>query len=361
MSNKKELPEEFVKIMNDFLKDILNTFPEYKDNLAESLKNIMLENPDKEKMKELFNFCNKNYPPRFFDILYQNDKIFEDDKINTIFLPEIDFKNIWIENISDKTREIIWKYLQLICFCVVGSQTEGQSFGETAKFFEAIDENEFKRKLEETIGQMTELFENDERVDGSNISMPDAEELHNHISGLLDGQLGCLAKEIAEETAEEMKIDLNNVGSVEDVFKQLFKNPGKLMKIVKKVGTKLDEKLKSGELKETELLKEATELMQKMGNAPGMKNINSLFSQMGLNPGKTKINQGALQSHLRQNMRMASMRERMQKKLAERNNQKPKKKREKKKEVIESSWLPETYTNEKTPRKKKKKRKKNKK
>ena len=33
-----------------------------------------------------------------------------------------------------------------------------------------------------------------------------------------------------------MKIDLNNVGSVEDVFKQLFKNPGKLMKIVKKVG-----------------------------------------------------------------------------------------------------------------------------
>ena len=31
-----EMPEQFVKIMNDFLTDILNTFPEYKDNLSES-------------------------------------------------------------------------------------------------------------------------------------------------------------------------------------------------------------------------------------------------------------------------------------------------------------------------------------
>ena len=52
------------------------------------------------------------------------------------------------------------------------------------------------------------------------------------------------------------------------LFKELFKNPGKLMKIVKKVGSKLDEKLKSGEIKESELLKEASDLMKKMGNTP---------------------------------------------------------------------------------------------
>ena len=65
-------------------------------------------------------------------------------------------------------------------------------------------------------------------------------------SGLLGGQLGTLAKEIAEETATEMNLDLENASTVGDVFQKLFKNPGKLMNIVKKVGKKLDDKMKSG-------------------------------------------------------------------------------------------------------------------
>ena len=40
--------------------------------------------------------------------------IFSNSEINTFFLPNIDFKEIWAEDISEKTRNIIWKYLQLI-------------------------------------------------------------------------------------------------------------------------------------------------------------------------------------------------------------------------------------------------------
>jgi hypothetical protein len=263
----------------------------------------------------------------------------------------------------------------LILFSIVGSQTGGESFGDTAKFFEAIDENEFKSKLEETISQMTELFEKNDNKDVSNIDigdLPDPEELHNHISGLLDGHLGRLAKEIAEETASEMDIDLNDVSSVGDVFQKLFKNPGKLMKIVKKVGGKLDEKLKSGELKESELLKEAQELMKKMGKTPGMKNMNNLFGQMGMPIGrKTKINQNAFHAHMQRNIRQATMRERMKEKLEARKNTQTKNithKPKTNKKKIESTWLPENYQVERTARsakpptkkKKKKKKKKNK-
>ena len=370
----------FVKIFKDFLKDILLTFPEFEENLDQLLQNVKLNEPDEEMIQKLYDFCNKRYPERFFDILYQNNKIFEDDEIDTTFLPGIDFKNIWKEDITEKTRNIIWKYLQLILFSIVGSQTGGESFGDTAKFFEAIDENEFKSKLEETINQMTELFENNDNKDVSNINigdLPDPEELHNHISGLLEGHLGCLAKEIAEETANEMDIDLNDVSSVGDVFQKLFKNPGKLMKIVKKVGTKLDEKLKSGELKESELLKEAQELMKKMGKTPGMKNMNNLFGQMGMPIGrKTKINQNAFQAHMQRNIRQATMRERMKQKLeAKKKSQKPIQAHgqenirqvTKKTKPTESTWLPENYNLERTARsakppskKKKKKRKKKK-
>ena len=42
-----------------------------------------------------------------------------------------------------------------------------------------------------------------------------------------------------------------------DVFQKLFKNPGRLIGMVKKVGNKIEEKIKSGEIKESELMKES--------------------------------------------------------------------------------------------------------
>ena len=41
-----------------------------------------------------------------------------------------------------------------------------------------------------------------------------------------------------------------------------FKNPGKLINITKKVGKSLDEKLKSGEIKESELMEEASDFLK---------------------------------------------------------------------------------------------------
>ena len=70
----------------------------------------------KKKMKELkFLTCLKVYPERFFDILYQNTDIFTTD-VNTHFYLHIDFSSLWKEDISEKTRKTIWKYLQLILF-----------------------------------------------------------------------------------------------------------------------------------------------------------------------------------------------------------------------------------------------------
>ena len=197
MDPSENIPDGFVKIIKDFLQDILTTFPEFEKNLDDMLQNVLLPSPDDKKIKQLFEYCSKTYPERFFDILYQNSDIFSSSETNTFFLPNIDFKEIWKEDISEKTRNIIWKYLQLILFSIVGSETRGDSFGETAKFFEAIDETEFKQKLEETISQMSTLFDSSQNTQ----NIPDADELHNHITGILDGQLGKLATEIAEETS----------------------------------------------------------------------------------------------------------------------------------------------------------------
>ena len=326
--NKDALPEDFPKLIYDLINDILFTFPEYKDGLDNDLHKIK-EQQDSESIKNIYEHFKKVLPERFFDILYKNEDMFQKENVNTEFLPGIDFKNIWKEDISTKTKDTIWKYLQLILFTVIGKVDSQDSFGDTAKLFEAINEDELKDKLEETMKNLHNMMGKDgdeDIIDVSGIDMenlPRPEQIQDHINGLLDGKLGNLAKEIAEETAEELNLNTENAQSVNDVFKQLFKNPGKLMGLVKNVGGKLDSKIKSGEINESEIMKEASDLLSKMKDMPGMGDVQSMMRQMGLNLGKgQKVDFGAMQGKLNQNIKVEQMKERIRQKTMQKQKEK---------------------------------------
>jgi hypothetical protein len=339
----KEIPEEFQRIIKDFLADLLNTFPEYECIILKWWSkdfNSLSEEEQKSKMQFLFNHCINVFPERFFDILYQNSDIYsENSATNTEFLPGISFKYIWTCDITEKTRETIWKYLQLILLSLVGSMKNKDAFGDTAKLFDAINEDEFKEKLEETLENMQKIFEttmdseNEEQhehsMSGINMeNLPKAEDIHEHISGMLGGKLGQLAKEIAEETAQNLNMDMENVTDAKGVFQNLFKNPGKLMGLVKNVGDKLDQRIKSGEIKESELYSEATDIMNKMKDMPGMDNIQNILKQMGMagglpNMGKNaKVNVNAMQGQLNRLQKNAKLKENLKKKAEMKHAQK---------------------------------------
>jgi spore coat protein CotH len=140
--------------------------------------------------------------------------------------------------------------------------------------------------------------------------LPDPEEINQHIAGMLDGKIGQLAREIAEETANELNMDLGETSDMKDIFQNMLKNPTKLMGLVKTVGNKLDAKIKSGELKESEMIQEATEIMNKMKNMPGMGNIQSMLNKMGMG-GMGKMNTGAMEAQMNRNLKTAQMKERI--------------------------------------------------
>jgi len=388
MSSKKQkqIPDEFKKVIFEFLADISNTFPEYKSTLSLFLDsngiNISSTESESETQKVvaiLYEYCSKVYPERFFDILYKNEKLFDKNvseyaNVNTHFLPNIDFSVLWnTEGISDATRETIWKYLQLILMTIITNIDDRKSFGDAANLFEAINEDELRNKLEETIQQMYSMFEGANANDSESDSKPganayseqasgsgsgseegfnffdwaknmnksgdgnaaepnaNAESIHEHISHILNGKIGKLAKEIAEETAKDVDFDMEFGGEngenmdFKNVFQKMFKNPGKLMSLVKNVGSKLDQKFKSGEIKESELMQEASDLLSKMKGMPGMNNLADMLNKMGMGGmmggmgggggGKSKVNIGAMQSHLQRNMKLSQMKERMQQKL----------------------------------------------
>ena len=387
---------EFKTVMLDFLRDIDCSFPEYRETLSRYLgySHEMKPMPD-DLYIELYSYCKMIYPARFFDILYKNEEVFKGGAAagadagsagagGVMFLPNVDFGEIWrTEDITENTKDIIWKYLQLILFSIVNNLSDMGSFGDTAKLFEAIDEGELKSKLEEVIGSISSFFDASGNEGGGNTGgdinfedtfkkasefmnsfmpeegaagsagsessssssqhqqhqqhqqstppIPDAGAIHDHLSSILNGKIGKLAKEIAEETAADLDLNMENETSMKGVFQQLLKNPTKLSGIIKSVGNKLDSKLKSGELKESEIMQEASELMNKMKSMPGMNNIASMLSKMGMNMpggmggggggggGGGKVNFGAMQAQLQKNMKQAQMRERLMKKVQEKN------------------------------------------
>lgn len=324
------IPDEFPKIINDFVKDILITFPEMKEKIEiwwKDISNFSYIDDEEEKQKKfqesqnetmiyLFKYCKSKYPTIFFDILYQNNTVFESEStIDTEFLPNIDFKLLWKMEISDRTRETIWKYLQLILFCIIGTVDKRDAFGDSAKLIDSLDSPEFKSSLENSLSQISDLFQkkndnNSSDTDSINLdNLPNADNIHSHLSGMLDGKLGSLAKEFAEDFSDVVG-DVDNIHDVQDVFSNLIKNPAQLMNLVKNVGNKLDNKMQSGEINETDLMKDVANMVGKMKDVPGMGNLEGLIQSLGI-PGKGKVDLNAMQNVLNQQMKSQETKERI--------------------------------------------------
>jgi hypothetical protein len=308
---EQEIPSRFSSTMIDFINDLTTTYPEYAGEWS-----IYNEKTSKEGWRDLYNYCKDVYPERFFDILYQSEDIFSlESQSNTMFLPNVDFKKLFnCEGVTTKTKDSIWKYLQLILFTLLNNIKDKTEFGESMNFFEGIDENELQNKLTEAMGGLGDFFKDMEKKmddlgkdsddDNNNENtekpsfnftddLPNPEDIHSHLKSLFGGKLGSLAKELMEELTEDLKESLglnpeefDNKSNPTDIFKKLMRHPEKFMKIVQKIQKRFQDKLKSGELSQEEIMKEAGDMLRKMKEMGGNgKQMNEMFQNMAKSMG----------------------------------------------------------------------------
>ena len=332
---KMTVPDNFSSIIRDFTNDLSTTFPEYA-YLWERWGKV-----DADYI-ELYRYCLGIYPERFFDILYQNDEIFTNDT-NAFFLPCVEFKLLFqCQGISDNTKQTIWKYLQLIMVTIMNGIEDKSAFGDTMNLFDGINEEDLHSKLADTINGITDFFkqnlpegegENGEMpnmeefknmFDISGENMPNPDDLNEHLKGLFGGKIGALAKELADELSDDiMKMfgqeETGEVKSTDDVLKKIMKNPAKMMELLKKVSTKLDKKMKEGDINQADIIKEASEIMGKMKGMGGGKEFQDMMKNMaksmpgmaGMMGKNTKFNMNAFTKM----SKTESMKERMRTKL----------------------------------------------
>ena len=382
-----------IKNNKDYQNIINYSLPNYKDTMnadeyVNSLELTSLSVEFMESINNIYEYCKRTFAVRSIDILYQNEDIFlnksnvkvneeNTQSINTMFLPDIEFSEIYYDDTSDKTKQAIWKYLQLILFNIITSIDDISFFGDSLELLKIIDGEKFSSKLQSTIEELSKIFsskentdantndddndngnnninendaddvdidnkqefakmfdmsnnpfnmfdemfnntsKNNESTNNNDYNIPDKEELFSHINKLINGKIGSLAKEIAEETTKDMTIDTENITDVNDVLKGFMKNPTKLLGLISKISNKINSKMKDGSLKESELLEEATSVFKNMKNMPGMENFTDILKSMNLDqfmPKGGKINPTAFQNMMEQNVKMSKMKERMKKK-----------------------------------------------
>lgn len=322
--------EKFKLCIVDFTTDLSITFPEF-ENLWKKWQDSEL--PESE-WKTLLDFCKEKYPCKFFDLLYKNEDIFaipdsksdkktncdvivedvdsdedEDDikqavfekeeEIDAFFLPGVDFSKLYhCQGVSENTKESIWKYLQMILFLVMKTLQSSSEFGEVEELFEGVDANELQDQMKKTLEGLTDFFQKSESEDTSHEKadtentprpsftpgdMPDLDDLNNHLKGLLGGKIGRFATEIMEEYTKELEDligDVKNVKNVKEVVGNMFKNGNKMKDLLKKIQSKFQQKMDSGEISKEDVMKETKDLFSKLKGMKNGKEMNQYMKSM---------------------------------------------------------------------------------
>ena len=258
-----DLDNKTLTLFKSFVNDICKVFPEYKECIDKNYSDILelteISIDDNEIISEFL----KNIDNNSNDISNKDSKIFTDE---LFLIKDISMKSIWESDISDKTKENIWKYLQ--AFCVINiSRNSNDKINEVLK---SIESNE-KVTDKKTVKEMKKLKKMNDNL---NKQSEEKYNKNNDIEDLVENTaIGNLAKEITES----MGFNDNGEPDIEDIMK-----PENMMNMFQTINTTLNEKINNKELDMSNLFGEASGLMNNndimkgmMGMISGMSNLNT--------------------------------------------------------------------------------------
>jgi len=266
-----EIEQKLFNLFSDFIRDLSKVFPEIKNSLYRNYEDCLSD--DKNKC-----LCDFPKVKRFLELIndyekYIVDKNLEFFDLEVEFLEEIQFNRLWEKNISNKTRESIWKYLQTFQLISINlKSSEALNAVLDGDKIDKIDKSTLKDiKKMQKLSEEVQKKSSDKSTEGEN-------ELDQMLGGLMNSGIGEIAKEVAENLdVESMFGNVNENSNPMDLMSQLM-NPEKMGAIFNNINTVMEKKMSSGELSQEGLKKEAEGMMGQMGENPMFKNM---MQQMG--------------------------------------------------------------------------------
>lgn len=258
-----EIETKLFSLFSDFIRDLSKVFPEIKNSLYRNYEDCLVESESKSL---------KDFPKvkRFLELIgdyekYIVDKNLEFFDLEVEFLEEIRFNRLWEKNISNKTRESIWKYLQT--FQLISINLKSSEALNAALEGDKIDKSTMK-----DLKKMQKLSE-DVQSKGATGGAEGENELDQMLGGLMDSGIGEIAKEVAQGLdVESMFGNVDENSNPMELMAQLM-NPEKMGAIFNNINSVMEKKMESGELTQDGLKREAEGMMGQMGENPMFKNM----------------------------------------------------------------------------------------
>ena len=267
-------------IFNSFLRDLSKTFPEIKNSLYRNYdKELTGENLKLDDCPKVKTFLEKINEHR--SLIEKRDETLFSKDID--FLEEISFERLWTKNISEKTKSTVWKYFQTFSIININLNSSEQlkdvleSMGKTE---DPLTKDDIKTNIKDkkTAGDLKDLkklaeeIKKDQGVEGE-------PELDGMMEGLLDSDIGKIAKEVAST------MDINSmIGEVDkdtnpmELMSQLM-DPQKMGAIFQNINSVMESKIESGELSTEGLKGQAQDIYGSMTDNPLFSNLMQSMGQ----------------------------------------------------------------------------------
>ena len=263
----EEIEKQLFTIFNNFIRDLSKTYPEIKSCLYRNYEYCLVEGD--KKLSE----CSKL--GKFLEIINDHEKFITDKNLEFFdleieLLEEISFKRLWEKNITNKTRESIWKYLQT--FQIININLKSNE--ELREALSQIGTDTVMEVDKSTAKDLKKLKKLSSNIKDENKNIFDGEgELDQMLGGLLDSGIGDIAKEVAKNmNIDEMFGNINENSNPMDVMSQMM-NPEKMNSIFQNINSVMEKKVEKGELSQDSLKNEAEGMMGKMKENPMFKNM----------------------------------------------------------------------------------------
>ncbi len=309
-----DINDQMLSKFKCFLNDICKVFPEHSDSIQQNYNVILELDSLVIDENEIISEFLENISNISDNIINKDNEIFTDD---LFLIKDISMKTLWSSDISKKTKDSIWGYLNVFSLINLNI-TSGKMMENTQNKLES-GEKITKKELK-VMKDLKKLNENINAKNSDNASLSD-----DTFDSLENTSLGNLAKEITK--------DLN----IDDTNAQDMLNPNNMMNIFQTINSTLQQKVDNNELDMNSLFSEASGFMNNSGlmnnmmgmmgagtgsdgggeGMPDIGNMMNMMSQMMQQPPPQQANQ---RQPSQQSQNINPTQQRLRKKLEERQN-----------------------------------------
>ena len=181
-----EVEKNLFSIFSNFIRDLSKTYPEIKSCLYRNYEECLINENETKSLNEFPKLQN------FLELIGEYEKYIMDKNLEFFdleieLLEEISFKKLWEKNISNKTRETIWKYLQTFQIININLKSNEQ-LKEALSNIGKDTTMEVDKRTVKDLKKLKKLSNDVKKEEGEN-------ELDEMFGGLMDTGIGDIAKE----------------------------------------------------------------------------------------------------------------------------------------------------------------------